>query len=729
MDGILYADIPVEVAAVLRDEYDLPALPAQGRRTLGYSDAVQHIALDSLFLKLWSVEETDETTVHKQAHVTQHVWGATRLRSSCAVAVPRVHATRDGRLFTRLPASASAPALFMCILDAMPGAVLNKGLGGVPMPPLLLAGVGAAAGRVAAALATLDEKAAPQPSAAAAKDAIDALQPARSGYWDLAHAPLHAAHVGAIVDGGVRGAAAAALSAVQALVRPPAETGLTWAWIHGDLHDMNLLLAPGGPAGGPIDPAVDIVVIDFDDASFSLAAAEPAIALAYALMPLLSGGEGAGRPTASQLEGAAAGLGATLLHAFARARPLSEADARAVLPLIRARLATSLTSSARVAARTTAGESSNGAVHAGPAAALLSWLSQGGAAREAALTGAWVSAVAEGCVAGAGGSGYVSHTLASLGEGQVSASEAVIAWLAAQGRAHGFHAVLTCPTPALPLQAVVTACGATPTSPAWASERDGAAWPAPPFVYDFTGGAALSEVAGSAEPVKLSAFTAMMLDPLTDCRGGPAARLGWGRYHEARILYTSDHFRGGVEEPRTLHLGVDIEAPAGTPVHAPLRGVVHSWGYNTADLDYGPCIVLQHEAEGPTGGSSVPFYTLYGHLSLASLWCDAPADEGAVVARGWQAPMAARRWLPRLRVGASVEAGEVFAWLGGPSINGGWPPHVHFQVETEGGMGGWVGDYPGVARASDWPAYALLTPDPNLILRCPWVEPVGAWTP
>jgi len=64
-------------------------------------------------------------------------------------------------------------------------------------------------------------------------------------------------------------------------------------------------------------------------------------------------------------------------------------------------------------------------------------------------------------------------------------------------------------------------------------------------------------------------------------------------------------------------------------------------------------------------------------------------------------------------------------WVGGPHVNGGWPPHLHLQLVTELQLGGWQGDYPGVCARGDWPAYRRLCPDPNLLLRCPWLPPDG----
>ena len=112
------------------------------------------------------------------------------------------------------------------------------------------------------------------------------------------------------------------------------------------------------------------------------------------------------------------------------------------------------------------------------------------------------------------------------------------------------------------------------------------------------------------------------------------------------------------------------------------------------------------------GGSVVDtFYTLYGHLSAASLF---EAGSGA----------------PLLAPGRAVARGQAVGALGSPVAgeNGGWWPHTHFQVMVEQGLGGWRGDYPGVCRRVDWPAYRVLMLDPNLLLRCPWVAPQG-WDP
>jgi murein DD-endopeptidase MepM/ murein hydrolase activator NlpD len=161
-------------------------------------------------------------------------------------------------------------------------------------------------------------------------------------------------------------------------------------------------------------------------------------------------------------------------------------------------------------------------------------------------------------------------------------------------------------------------------------------------------------------------------------------KMGIGGYAEHRTLYqVSEVFDAGVgqREPRRLHLGVDIWAPAGTPVHCPIPGRVHSLGNHDRKGDYGAVIILQHELEG------VVFHTLYGHLSRASLLTE---------------------------VGKEIVAGERIAHLGAPEENGHWPPHLHFQLIDD--MGPWVGDYPGVCPYSDRARWLANSPDPDLIL-------------
>ena len=159
------------------------------------------------------------------------------------------------------------------------------------------------------------------------------------------------------------------------------------------------------------------------------------------------------------------------------------------------------------------------------------------------------------------------------------------------------------------------------------------------------------------------------------------ADYGIGGYAEDREMYARSAVFDAGEEPRRLHLGIDIWAASATPVFAPLSGIVHSIGINDAIGDYGGTLILSHELEGHA------FHTLYGHMSHA-----------------------VSQWKP----GDQVMAGIQIAELGAPSENGYWPPHLHFQCIRD--MESMTGDYPGVCRRSDRRHYLTNCPDPTALL-------------
>jgi murein DD-endopeptidase MepM/ murein hydrolase activator NlpD len=157
-----------------------------------------------------------------------------------------------------------------------------------------------------------------------------------------------------------------------------------------------------------------------------------------------------------------------------------------------------------------------------------------------------------------------------------------------------------------------------------------------------------------------------------------------GGYGEDRALYEmSPHFRAADGDTRTIHLGIDLWLQAGTPIHAVHAGRVHSTADNAAFGDYGPTIVLEHRVDGRV------FHTLYGHLSRDSL--------------------------RQTRAGEPIRTGELIGWLGEPTENVGWPPHLHFQVIRD--LDGRRGDYPGVCLRGEADTWLERCPDPNLLLR------------
>ncbi|MFI5157992.1 MAG: peptidoglycan DD-metalloendopeptidase family protein [Sphingobacteriales bacterium] len=162
-------------------------------------------------------------------------------------------------------------------------------------------------------------------------------------------------------------------------------------------------------------------------------------------------------------------------------------------------------------------------------------------------------------------------------------------------------------------------------------------------------------------------------------------RYGIGGYMELRTIYDNREQFETSGEQRQLHLGIDIWADAGTPVYVPLDGIVYSFQDNAHFGDYGSTIILKHQL------GELILYSLYGHLN--------------------------RECLTNFSVGVFVKSGEHIANFGTTDVNGGWPPHLHFQLMLD--MEGMVGDYPGACRNSDKDKYLQNIPDPALLLKFP----------
>ncbi|MDP9140101.1 MAG: peptidase M23, partial [Pseudomonadota bacterium] len=68
-----------------------------------------------------------------------------------------------------------------------------------------------------------------------------------------------------------------------------------------------------------------------------------------------------------------------------------------------------------------------------------------------------------------------------------------------------------------------------------------------------------------------------------------------GGYGEDRALYRmSEIFAAADGGHRTVHLGIDLWAPAGTTVYSVLDGHIHSLADNAAFGDYGPTVIVEH---------------------------------------------------------------------------------------------------------------------------------------
>lgn len=185
-----------------------------------------------------------------------------------------------------------------------------------------------------------------------------------------------------------------------------------------------------------------------------------------------------------------------------------------------------------------------------------------------------------------------------------------------------------------------------------------------------------------------------------------------GKYDENRVeMYQSALFVDtantidGFGGRRTVHLGVDLGAPVGTPVYAFADGVVHSVGYNAPLGDYGYVIVVEHywgAAHATTTGTGTGtgaetttnnrVWALYGHL-----------DQSVLRARG------------RLKEGASIRRGQLLGRVGDAHENGGWKdPHVHFQLSLR--PPDRPHDMPGASSVEDRVTALLQYPDPRYVL-------------
>ena len=157
-------------------------------------------------------------------------------------------------------------------------------------------------------------------------------------------------------------------------------------------------------------------------------------------------------------------------------------------------------------------------------------------------------------------------------------------------------------------------------------------------------------------------------------------KYAYGGYGEHRVFYQRFPQYRSTGAPRCIHLGIDVWAPAGTAIYAPLSAKVHSAAINDQPGDYGGTVILEHQLAGIT------FHTLYGHLSFAS------ANKHSA--------------------GTVLPAGALLGALGTERENGGWPPHLHFQTVMD--MGNMQGDYPGVATQQAAPQLLQNCPDPGV---------------
>ncbi len=238
------------------------------------------------------------------------------------------------------------------------------------------------------------------------------------------------------------------------------------------------------------------------------------------------------------------------------------------------------------------------------------------------------------------------------------------------------------------LRAVMRKGAGLPPIPAEAAIRAylASATPAPMFRPAIGDSPTLALLTEGQRP-DMPAFSDRAFDGWFAAKAAGGVLYGLGSYGERRRVYETPQFADAASpERRSVHLGIDVFAPAGTPVHAALPGRVRYVTYNADPLDYGHTLIMEHDAGG------VPFYSLCGHLGAS---------------------------LPTLlKVGDPVEAGQLIAHLGDWHENGGWAPHLHVQILTDM-LDQHGGNFFGVGHPSLLDVWSAILIDPNLILRIP----------
>lgn len=166
-------------------------------------------------------------------------------------------------------------------------------------------------------------------------------------------------------------------------------------------------------------------------------------------------------------------------------------------------------------------------------------------------------------------------------------------------------------------------------------------------VLDHTVSSASAQLATEEERqlYKTSKTSSRRVEPLND--------YAVGRYDENRInLYKSDLFDDetnvidGFAGARTVHIGIDLDGPLGTPIYAFTDGIVHSAGYNEDLGDYGNVIVIEHDLGNGYNGETRKIWALYGHLDNKSI-------------KG-------------MKRGKKIKKGKVIGRFGDIHENGGW---------------------------------------------------------
>jgi murein DD-endopeptidase MepM/ murein hydrolase activator NlpD len=135
-----------------------------------------------------------------------------------------------------------------------------------------------------------------------------------------------------------------------------------------------------------------------------------------------------------------------------------------------------------------------------------------------------------------------------------------------------------------------------------------------------------------------------------------------------------------IDQWRIYHLGVDIIAPADTPILSPLDGEVIESSVEIGKASYGGYVVIRYPILWEN------FCVLYGHLdpnALHSVW--------------------------------PISIGSELGKIGSSNVNGDWTTHLHMQAFTGKDIDIWKSK--GYCTLSDIPTIQEYCPDPSFLIR------------
>lgn len=170
----------------------------------------------------------------------------------------------------------------------------------------------------------------------------------------------------------------------------------------------------------------------------------------------------------------------------------------------------------------------------------------------------------------------------------------------------------------------------------------------------------------------------LLSEYLAQIKDSKNAKVLFGGYIEKRSLYNKKSLFQENNIQRNIHLGVDFWADAYEGILCPYEGIVHSFADNKGKGNYGPTIILQHNSKNGL------LFSLYGHLTRDSI--------------------------QNLKKGQWIAQGESFCQIGSAEVNGGYAPHLHFQLIKD--LEGQSGDYAGVCDKDTLAFYKKNTMSP-----------------